>query len=289
MAESPSHLFGQVIGNLLEEIVKPILTAFCKKHHYFLDSKGDRGSAREGKKVTWIDKYGNSHDLDFVIEKNGTPGEKGRPLAFIEVAWRRYTKHSRNKAQEIQGAILPIAEKHSWDTPLLGAIIAGVFTENSISQMQSVGFKVLYIPYDTIVAAFASEGIDVKFDEDTEDKIFKKCVKIIGKLPKDRLNKIKAHLVKANKDSIDKFRSSLELALSKMIDSVIVIPLYGTNTEFKDVDIAIAYISNYSADTPARDFKKFEIIVKYTNGDTINASFADKEKAVSFLLYLKGQ
>jgi hypothetical protein len=36
-----------------------------------------------------------------------------------------------------------------------------------------------------------------------------------------------------------------------------------------------------------QDFKKFEIIVKYSNSDTINASFSEKEKAISFLEYLK--
>jgi len=117
MATSPAHKFGQEIGLLLEEIIKPLLAQFAAKHGYYLDSKGPRGKARPGKKVTWPDKYGNTHDLDFVIEKGGTPDTRGRPLAFIEAAWRRYTKHARNKAQEIQGAILPIAEKYHWDAP----------------------------------------------------------------------------------------------------------------------------------------------------------------------------
>ncbi len=101
MANSPSHRFGQTIGDLLEEIMAPQLQAFCDKRGLYLDKKGTRGQARAGTKVSWIDKYGNSHDLDFVIEKGGTENIRGRPLAFIEAAWRRYTKHSRNKAQEI--------------------------------------------------------------------------------------------------------------------------------------------------------------------------------------------
>jgi hypothetical protein len=287
MAESPSHRFGQIIGNLLEEIVKPILTDFCKKHHFYLDSKGDRGKARSGKKVTWGDNFGNSHDLDFVIEKDGSTGNQGRPVAFIEAAWRRYTKHSKNKAQEIQGAILPIAEKHRWDTPFLGAIIAGEFTGNSISQMESVGFNVLYIPYDTIVDAFSSQNVNVKFDEETEDKVFKKCVRQIEKLPKSKMTLVKNHLIRANKKAIDKFSSALVKTLSKLIDSIILIPLYGSNTEFQDIDIAIAYLTNFSPSATPQDFKKFEIIVRYSNGDTINASFSEKEKAIAFLEYLK--
>src|SRR3990172_6168045 len=110
MAESPAHKFGQVIGELLETVVLPQLDAFCKNQGLYLDHQKKGRPARTGKKVTWEDQYGNVHDLDFVIERDGTDEKNGRPLAFIETAWRRYIKHSRNKAQEIQGAILPLAE-----------------------------------------------------------------------------------------------------------------------------------------------------------------------------------
>ena len=105
MASSPSHKFGQDLGNLLEHVVlymilKPRLEAFAKAKNYYLDWQKDR-LAREGKKVCWNDKYGNKHDLDFVIEAGGTETVRGIPVAFIEAAWQRYTKHSKNKAQEI--------------------------------------------------------------------------------------------------------------------------------------------------------------------------------------------
>jgi len=90
MATSPSHRFGQIIGDLLEEIMTPLLQSFCDERRLYLDKRGNRGEARGGKKVSWIDKYGNTHDLDFVIEKGGSDDVRGRPLAFIEAAWRRY-------------------------------------------------------------------------------------------------------------------------------------------------------------------------------------------------------
>ena len=110
MAESPAHKFGQVIGGLLESVVMPPLEQFCEKQGLYLDYQKKIRPARRGRKVSWGDSYGNFHDLDFVIERNGSDYEIGQPVAFIEAAWRRYTKHSRNKAQELQGAILPLAE-----------------------------------------------------------------------------------------------------------------------------------------------------------------------------------
>ena len=109
MAASPSHKFGQIIGDLLESAVAPLLADFAVKHGLYFDRKGSR-QCRDGLKCSWIDLNKNSHDLDFVLERGGTTIKKGMPAAFIEVAWRRYTKHSRNKAQEIQGAIMPLAE-----------------------------------------------------------------------------------------------------------------------------------------------------------------------------------
>lgn len=101
MAESPAHRFGQLIGELLESVVRPQLEDFCQDQGLYLDHQKRERPARSGKKVSWTDQYGNAHDLDFVIEREGTDHQIGRPVAFIESAWRRYTKHSRNKAQEI--------------------------------------------------------------------------------------------------------------------------------------------------------------------------------------------
>lgn len=120
MAESPAHRFGQLIGNLLEELVESFLLEFANRNRLYLDYQKRLRTARKGKKVTWEDSYGNVHDLDFVLERGGNDDVLGTPVAFIEVAWRRYTKHSRNKVQEIQGAILPLAEKHRWCNPFLG-------------------------------------------------------------------------------------------------------------------------------------------------------------------------
>jgi len=183
MAESPAHRFGQVIGELLEAVVRPQLESFCQAQGLYLDHQNKPRPARRGRKVSWEDPYGNIHDLDFVIERKGTDKSIGQPVGCIEVAWRRYTKHSRNKAQEIQGAILPLAEKYRWNNPFLGTVLAGVFTEGSLEQLRSMGFHVLYFPYETLVTAFQTEAIDVRFDEDTPDETFRQTVLQIEQTP----------------------------------------------------------------------------------------------------------
>lgn len=288
MASSPSHRFGQIIGELLEEILMPQLEDFCVSRNLYLDKKGYRGSAREGKKVTWKDKFGNSHDLDFVIEKDGTVNKRGRPLAFIEAAWRRYTKHSRNKSQEIQGAILPIAEMYSWDKPFLGTILAGVFTEGSITQMRSSGFEVMLFPYDTIVTAFSANNIDVKFDENTPDAKFDETVIKIEGLTSQERSSIKDHLIKSNQLGFNDFLTNLAKTLDRKINRVTLIPLHGRKTEFNNIADTIDFIQNYNeASNQDAEFSKYEVIVSYSNGDKIDASFTERQEAVKFLKYIE--
>ncbi len=105
MAEASGHKWGQFIGEFCESAIEPLLQAFAVQHGLFLDKKGIR-PARPGKKLNWMDSFGNSHDLDYVLERDGAPEKIGTPIAFFESAWRRYTKHSRNKAQEIQGPLV---------------------------------------------------------------------------------------------------------------------------------------------------------------------------------------
>jgi len=63
VALSPSHRFGQIIGDLLEEVMGPQFEMFCSSHGLYLDKSGVRGAARDGKKVSWLDKYGNSPEI----------------------------------------------------------------------------------------------------------------------------------------------------------------------------------------------------------------------------------
>ncbi|MGQ0751719.1 MAG: hypothetical protein ACT4PS_14385 [Betaproteobacteria bacterium] len=171
MGISPSHRFGQIIGDVLEDATRPLLQEFADKHKLYLDQKGKR-PCRKGVKCSWVDLNRNSHDLDFVLERGGSPNKVGAPVAFIETAWRRYTKHSRNKAQEIQGAIIPLAETYKHIGPFKEAVLAGVFTEGALAQLRSLGFEVLFFSYDSVRDSFSMAGIDAYFDENTSDKNF---------------------------------------------------------------------------------------------------------------------
>ena len=265
----------------------PQLEAFCARRSLYLDKKGTRGTARTGKKVSWECRFGNSHDLDFVIEKGGSATKLGRPLAFIEAAWRRYTKHSRNKAQEIQGAILPIAEKYAWDKPFLGAILAGVFTEGSLTQMKSSGFEVVLFPYETIVSAFRGVGIDVAFDEDTPDATFTTAVDQIERISAANRSALKTALIASNRAVLDVFFAELVKVLDRTIERVICIPLHGSQNEFASVGDAVQFIKTFDVTVASTaTFKKFEIIVRYSNGDKIDASFETATEALKFLAYI---
>ena len=289
MAESPAHRFGQLIGALLESVVHPQLEDFCKNQGLYLDHQKRDRPARSGKKVSWIDQYGNAHDLDFVIEREGTDHQIGRPVAFIETAWRRYTKHSRNKAQEIQGAILPLAEKYRWNNPFLGTVLAGVFTEGSLEQLRSLGFQVLYFPYESLVAAFQREEIDIAFDESTPDNVFKETTNRIEKLPPEQVARIRMHLVSANEAAIDSFFLALTRRLSRYVTRVVVIPLYGRVNEFVTIEDALRFLDGYMIYEGSGEFRKYEIRVEFSNGDKVDAFIEAKDRVKEFLNFVARQ
>lgn len=280
MAESLSHKFGQIIGDLLELAIEPHLEKFSRKHKLFLDKKGQR-KARTGKKLSWTDGKDNKHDLDFVLERGGTVNKTGIPVAFIEVAWRRYTKHSRNKAQEIQGAIIPLTEKHKNSSPFVGVVLAGEFTEGSLNQLKSHGFGVLYFPYATVVKAFGKFGIDAASNESTSEKDFKKKIESWNKL--QNKTDVAKELLKLNKKNVDEFLGSLSKSVSRFIERVIILPLHGQESTSNTVTEAIDFLKKYSEDKLRLTLVKYEIIIKYNTGDRIEASFKDKGDTIKFL------
>jgi hypothetical protein len=282
MAESLAHTFGQIIGNVLEEAIEPALQDFADKHGLYLDKKGPR-QARDGRKVTWTDLYGNAHDLDFVLERGGTDEVIGIPVAFIETAWRRYTKHSRNKAQEIQGAIQVLALTHKYCCPFTGAILAGVFTSGAINQLKSLGFHVLYFPYESIIAAFREAGLDADFDENTPEKDFHRKLKRWNATSKKAKHCVAAELIAKHQKDIDDFFSALACTVARCVEKIVVIPLHGREIECSSAEEAIAFLTSYEFLHIQGPVYKYEIHVRYSNGDKIMAEFAEKPAAVEFL------
>jgi hypothetical protein len=235
------------------------------------------------RKVAWVDGKGNTHDLDYVFEFGGSDEQIGSPRAFIEIAWRRYTKHSRNKAQEIQGAILPLAERYSECRPFLGVVLGGVFTEGSLNQLRSHGFTVLYFPYESIIAAFASVGIDAAFSEDTPDSVLRKRVGQYGKLQAAQQERIATVLRNRHRADIDAFVSSLTTTLTRRIETVYVLPLHGIAQTLGDVREAIAFIESFDESKPIASLTRYEVGIRYSNGDELRGQFKDKTTAVAFL------
>jgi hypothetical protein len=282
MAESPAHRLGQIVGEILEAAILPALEEFAKKHHLYLDKKGPR-PCRPGLKSRWKDLNGNEHDLDYVLERGGTTGQFGVPAAFIETAWRRYTKHSRNKAQEIQGAIVPLAEKFKDASPFKGAILAGVFTEGALRQLRSLGFTVLFFPYDTTIAVFRKFGADVDYDDKTSDKDVLKKVRTFDKLSTKVRNDTASALLKANEKQLASFIHALEKVVTRLIKRILVLPLHGQAYEVATVKDALKFIENYTENKGAHLFVRYEIQVTYDNGDHIVANFRNKSAAVDFL------
>jgi hypothetical protein len=286
MGVSPSHRFGQILGEVLEQAVEPIVAHQAAKHHLYLDKKGQR-ACRKGAKLSWSHVNGNIHDLDFVLERGGSDEIQGTPAAFIEVAWRRYTKHSRAKAQEIQGAIMPLLQQYKNAAPFIGVVIAGVFTVPALQQLRSLGFSVLFIPTSSIVKAFAQQGIDAAADEETPDAQFKKQVRKYEALSSKRKGALAAALLEGHEEDVAAFSNSMEKVLSRQIKRILVMPLHGSLIEFSTVDEALASIERFDQASSSSEFVRYEIEVLYDNGNALRGSFIDKSSAIEFLTAYK--
>ncbi len=294
MAKSLAHRWGQIIGDVFEQFVRDLLLSIAEEQSLYLDYKKPRKArAKQGgkdlSKVTWKDAYGNRHDLDYVLERGGTDEAIGIPVAFIESAWRRYTKHSKNKVQEIEAAVVPIALTFSRHQPFCGAVLAGEFTHNALSQLESKGFSVLHIPYQSILTAFQEAGIDASStDGVTQENEFARKIKDWSKLPQpaatDTLLKV---LYRLHAPQVADFQSRLKASLLRGVVSVRLAVLRGHTIECFDVASAITYLLEEERSARLReDVEKremFEIMVRFNNGAKIEATFPTRQEAISFL------
>lgn len=291
MAESLAHRWGQIIGEGFETFVRNVLGEVAQRHGLYLDYQKPRATRGGQGKVTWQDGYGNKHDLDYVLERGGTEDKLGVPIAFIESAWRRYTKHSKNKAQEIEAAVMPIALTFSRHQPFCGAVLAGEFTRNALLQLESKGFGVLHIPYDSILTAFKELGIDAASSDGvagtTEEQFREKIAKWESLRQPQATNRLLAKIHALHARTIADFKQRLEAALTRQVASVRLTVLRGHSVECLDVESAIIYLieeeKSYRLREDGEQREAFEVQIRFNTGAKIEATFPKRAEAITFL------
>ena len=284
MAASPAHRLGQIIGYALEVSVLPLLRSVASDHQLYLDTIGPRVVRGGRKLITWTDQTGSKSNLDFVLEKGGSDTAQGSPVAFIEVAWRRYTKHSVNKAGEITQALVPLRRTYSATRPFVGAIVAGTWTQTGLDHMLNQGLRVLYIPMHVFVAAFASYNIDIDLREDTTEDFLLLQVSRWDALSQGQRENLSLSLMTMAPERFERFREQLDADLRRRVVSVFVLPLTGDGASYDSSAEAVLALRAYQQDgaTPG-PFVRFEIQVRYSNGDRIDGSFVNESDAIDFL------
>lgn len=283
MANSPSHTIGQIIGDRLEAAVKAPLQQVANQFGLYMDFKHPRTARGGHSLVSWTDLKGNKHDLDYVLESGGSDAVIGVPRAFIESAWRRYTKHSKNKAQEIEGAVGHLRQKYADAHPFIGVVLAGEFTKPSIDQLKSHGFSVLYFPYAAVVQAYLSVGVDISFGEASTDIDVQAKVDACKALSVGQNSAVEAALLLTMKTEVATFVEELKISLSRILENIFIMPLHGKGLDFSCVADARDFLKTYDEDRQISGFVRYEIILRYSNGSIINAQRVTQAEALEFL------
>lgn len=286
MAGSPAHKLGQVVGYAMEQAFFDMLLPVAEEFDLYVDRQGARPARGTKRKVTWTDDLENKHELDFVLERQGDSHAVGSPAAFIESAWRRYTKHSVNKAGEIANALVPLRQTYRFQRPFLGALVAGEWTQGGLAHMESQGISVLHLPMSTLLDAFASEGIDLYFDEGTPVEHMAQQVARWDQLGTGGQERVIVELRELAADRFEGFIDRMREHLARRVQSVRILPLHGTMHMAYSVSEALAMLSSMQVQGPAPEDMQLvhiEIQVRYSNTDSIDAKFRSFTDAVAWL------
>jgi len=166
---SAGHKLGSLIGDWFEEFfVFPLLTQVAAQLKLFLDNRFVERSAR-GDKIIWKDEDGNSVDYDFVLELGGSKTQVGIPVAFVECSWRRGSRHSKDKARDDTGKLLPMRETYP-TARFLGVVWAGDLTDPAREFVRTRDIDLFYAPKQKVIEAFSINGIAIDYSDTASEE-----------------------------------------------------------------------------------------------------------------------
>lgn len=162
LVASAAHQLGQIVGNWYEEhVAGPVLAQIAENLDLYCDSRFINRSCR-GERVIWADSAGNEVDYDFVFELDGSEDVRGQPVAIFETFWRRYKKHSKDKARDDCGKLRVMRDTYV-TVRHLGIFAAGDFTKPAQEFVSSQDIDLFYTPKQCIVSAWAEHDLEIEY------------------------------------------------------------------------------------------------------------------------------
>lgn len=283
MAKSPSHKLGQLIGDYFEQSIERFLVPLFEDGRYYLDYKHPRKSRNNKKLVEWQDSKGHKHNLDYVIEKDGTEHELGKLVSIIEIAWRTGGRHSANKVQEIMAAVNPIADKYRGNNVYKAAILSGDFTGPPLQNLEANDFDVVYFDKGSIKSAFASQGIDILISDGDDDNKTQRQVDIFESLTAVQRDVLAEDLYRCMSDKMAAFTSKLMSHLDSPITEIIIATSFSKSHSFDDINNAITSLEQTEPTVDGIQFSKYVIIIRYKTGTKVEIDAVSRDEAIQYL------
>ncbi len=124
---------------------------------------------RQNKKIAWKDEDDNEVDYDFVMELDGADNHIGIPVGFFECFWRRGKRHSKDKARDDSGKLMPMRDTYP-TARFLGIVAGGDFTGPASTLVQSRRIDLFCIPKAKIITVFEKHGVQIDYPDRTPEE-----------------------------------------------------------------------------------------------------------------------
>lgn len=163
---SSGHKLGQLVGDWFQDwFVVPLLNEVAGRLGLFLDHRNCRRvRAVRSDRILWVDEDKNQVDYDFVMELGGSVDTLGIPVAFLECFWRRGARHSKDKARDDSGKLMPMRQTYP-TARFLGIVASGEFTRPARELIESRKINLLYVPKVKVIETFRTLGLEMDYDD----------------------------------------------------------------------------------------------------------------------------
>ncbi|WP_413874730.1 hypothetical protein [Albidovulum sp.] len=287
---SAGHKLGQLVGDWFQDsFVTPLLREVADRLGLFLDHRTcERSADVRGGKILWADGDENHVDYDFVMELAGSPEKRGIPVAFLECFWRRGARHSKDKARDDSGKLVPMRSTYP-TARFLGIVASGEFTRPARELIDSRKINLLYVPKAKVIETFRNLGLEMDYDDRADEGTKLDIASRFGRELTAEVKKAAADSLRAilGETAVRSYVASVQAALSSPpLEFELVGHRLSRPMIFETVDALSDFLS---ASHPAFDFDdpgtRFSYRVNYSDG----AEFEREVETMEELLKLHEQ